>query len=439
VQGARNSAGGRGSVFRRAAFGAAVAALALGPGAPAWAGQENTTVKLPTETDAIAVAINIERVLNGPRGVETRLPGPVADAERVRVGFGLDGSPVKVVDDQRLDLSGVGDFEFKIPGPASDVGALPGSESDPGLRRGSVLWQGFCSGTKSLGARLDLIPGQEEVRLPIRLVLSMTVDGKPVRPGPPVSGELHLQLNVVNNSVVPIQVVDGTVDPARGAAVLDAIRDDLRAGRRPAPGSGGVPESIELANPSFRTTELAAPTQVSGSIRLPSRRVVFESASGVRPGGARVIGVAFDALLGGGRPLRHTVELTAQVRGLRLPKIQMTAEPALPSTASLAPPSGRSWAEAVRTPGAVDGESMTALIFDTMWSVARLRQFDAYLGNPDATGPASTVYRFVLAPPPPGASGPPAGSNSGGPLRTAAAAAVALALLLGALVAWSRS
>ncbi|MFL5797299.1 MAG: hypothetical protein ACJ77A_05130 [Actinomycetota bacterium] len=430
---------GRGSVCRRVAVGAAVAALAVGPAATARAEQGTTTVKLPTATDAIAVAINIERVLNGPGGVETRLPGPVADAERVRVGFDLDGSPARVVDDQQLDLSGVGDFEFKIPGPASDVAALPGSESEPGLRRGSVLWQGFCSGTKSLGARLDLIPGQEEVRLPIRVALSMTVDGKPVEPGPPVSGELHLRMIVTNNSAVPIQVVDGTVDPARGAAVLDAIRDDLRAGRRPSPGTGGVPGSIEVSGATFRTVRLEAPSRVRGSIDLTARALHLERTSGVS-GVAPAGTVAFDAVLGGGRPLRHTVELTARVRDLRLPAIGLSVEPALPSPQVLAPPTSSTWERGVRTaPGTFDGRRMAALILDTMWRTARLRQFDAYLGNPDPTGPAHTTYAFELSPPPRVAAAPPVPASDHGPLGTVAVAAVALLLLLGAVVAWSRS
>jgi hypothetical protein len=83
---------------------------------------------------------------------------------------------------------------------------------------------------------------------------------------------------------------------------------------------------------------------------------------------------------------------------------------------------------------------MTQLILETMWRVARLRQFDAYLGNPDPTGAARTSYRYVLAPPPPNASGGSAATpSSGGPLGTAAAAAMLLLLLLGAVVLWSRS
>jgi hypothetical protein len=428
-----------GRAVRRIACGAAVAGLALGPVAPAMAGTETTRVKLPTETDAIAVAVNIERILNGARGVETRLPGPVTDTERVRVGFDLDGSPVEVVDEQRLELSGVGDFEFKIPGPASDVTALPGSESEPGLRRGSVLWQGFCAGTKALGARLDLIPGQEDVRLPVSVHLSMTVDGTPLEPGKTVSGELRLVLTVTNNSVVPIQVVDGAVDPARGAAVLDAIRAVLRSGRRPVPGSYGVPASVGLSQTAFRTAQLDAPARVRGSIQIPGRSVVDERVSpGVRVRGDTA---TFDAVVGGGGPLVRRISLTARVRDLRLPRISLSVVPTPPPAGTLAPPAGRTWNAAVRNdPGAMDAQRMVRLMFDTMWRVARLRQFDAYLGNPDPTGAAQTTYRYVLAPPPQGlVTGRPPAPSSGGPVGTAAAAAVLVLLLLGAVVAWSRS
>ncbi|HXJ67009.1 MAG TPA: hypothetical protein VNN79_24910, partial [Actinomycetota bacterium] len=116
-------------VMRRALAGGAAAFLALAPTVAASAAPTPTmsassasaapptpsgatTVKLPTEKDALAVAVNIERILNGSAGIETRLPGPVADDERVDAGFGLNGSLVSISDAQRLSLSGLGDFEF---------------------------------------------------------------------------------------------------------------------------------------------------------------------------------------------------------------------------------------------------------------------------------------------------------------------------------------
>jgi len=421
---------------------AAVMVVALAPVLPAEAADEAVPVRLPNQTDALAVAVNIERILYGAQGVETRLPGQVADAERVRTAFGLDGTLVAVSDDQRMDLSGVGDFEFKIAGPATDVEALPGSETEPGLRRGSVLWLGFCSGSKSIGARLDLIAGQEQPRLPIAVALEMTVDGKPLDPDRTVSGLLHITMTVTNNTPLPINTVDGDVGLRQGAATLDAIRANLAAGRRPVPGEAGVPMRIDLSNTAFRTADLEAPINVNGRIDIPARSVHVTDATGFGEGATdagAVDALSFQTTLGGGRPLRHTVELSAQVRGLRLPSIEIGASSGMPAVSSLAPPVGATWSQGVREdPSAFDANAMTVLIMDTMWSVARLRQYDAYLGNPDPTGPARTAYRFSLAPEQ-ATVVTTTGTASGGPVRTLAGVAVALVVAVGGLVLWSRS
>ena len=398
-----------------------------------------TSVKLPTEKDALAVAVNIERILNGSAGIQTRLPGPVADDERVDAGFGLNGSLVSISDAQRLSLSGLGDFEFKIAGPATDVEALPGSESEPGLRRGSVIWQGFSGGSKSLGALLDLIPGQEVVRLPVRVSLAMSVDGKPVEPGHASTGQLHLRLTVTNNSPLPLQVVDGDIGLEEGAAALDAIRAELAAGRRPEPGAAGVPESIALTDPAFRPTNLEAPFQVEGTISVQASRWTLDHATGAAASPNASGALTFSALLGGGSPLSHTVDLTATVRDLEVPAIAIRGTPAPPSADSLAPPAGSTWSEGVRTdPSKFDPRTMTGLIVDTMWRTARLRQFDAYLGNPDPTGPASTVYRFALS----AVSAPvntPVADAGTGVMGAIAGAALAIVVVGGAIVLWSRS
>jgi hypothetical protein len=156
-------------------------------------------------------------------------------------------------------------------------------------------------------------------------------------------------------------------------------------------------------------------------------------------GGAPAGVVPFAATLGGGNPLAYTVDVTARVRGLRLPSITIDAHSGLPSPASLAPPAGATWGAGVRSdPAAFDPREMTALIMDTMWRTARLRQFDAYLGNPDPTGPARTEYLFVLSPAKPAVATVPAPA-SGGPIRVLAGVGVAVVLALGAVLLWSRS
>ena len=177
--------------------------------ASAAVGQERT-VRLPTELDAMAFTPWAQTLLfdqwnpsNTPssaanRGIETQLPGPVADQEQVNVGLHTDGSISQVVVSQRLILSGLGDFQFRVPGPARDVSALPGSATNPGLRKGSVLWQGFSSGREVLAAEVDLMPNLERDRLPLEFGIDMSVDGQTLEPGKKKSGPFQLNLRVSN-------------------------------------------------------------------------------------------------------------------------------------------------------------------------------------------------------------------------------------------------
>jgi len=83
---------------------------------------------------------------------------------------------------------------------------------------------------------------------------------------------------------------------------------------------------------------------------------------------------------------------------------------------------------------------MLALTLDTLWRVARLRQFDAYLGNPDVNGTSTSEYAFRLAPPlqrpEVRASAAPVTAS---PATTLAAILVIIILGVGLAVAWARS
>jgi hypothetical protein len=104
-------------------------------------------------------------------------------------------------------------------------------------------------------------------------------------------------------------------------------------------------------------------------------------------------------VVGAGRDSSETITVRGTATGLDVPALTLQAEAALPGPAALEPPSGDSWSGAVAAdPGAADGRAMTALAMRTLWAVAWLRQVDAYLGNPDPTGPASTAYAYELNP-----------------------------------------
>ena len=399
------------------------------------------SLPLPRPTDLPAVITSIERIVNAGRAVETRLPGSVNDREEVAVGLGADGAPMAVAVSQVLKLRGLGDFVFKVPGPAGDVEALPGSSNQPGLRAGAVLWQGFSPGTKTLAARVELDPKLEQDRLPLRFAIQGTVGGRPWIPGRPATGAFDLRLTITNASAIPVIVAAAEADPAAVAPALDAVAAAIRAGDRPVPGEGDVPARVAAIG-SVRTREeqIEAPFEATGSLRFPTGSLTGVTVDGGRAtedaGGTRI---GFGAHLGGGTPLSTTIRIRGTAHDLRLPQLDVTAEPALPVASSLAPPEGSSWAAfAAKHPDRATGETMLGLLMHMTARVARLRQYDTYLGSPDATGPAAATYRFTFAPP----AQPAAAVAPTAPFRPAVGVAgglVGILLLVLALEWWARA
>jgi hypothetical protein len=400
------------------------------------------TVELPTEIDALAFAPNSETILFGQLGIETRLPGPVDDEEQVVVSLSTDGSIGRVQVTQRLSLSGTGDFSFKVPGPARTVEVLADSGEQPGLRKGALLWQGFSSGQKLLGARVDLFPGEEAHRLPIRFSLRMTVGGRSLEPEATASGPFELTLGIENNSAVPIEVTDAPADPEAVAPLLDEIRKALAGHRRPIPGQRGIATSVRVEGQTTgKTKMIEVPFRVEGELRFP-----IGSMTDVRVDGgetatdARSTVVRFHTQVGGGSTDPFRLRVTGVARGLGLPSLEMTGGPALPLARLLRPPVGRSWARAVAlAPSRVDGRRMVGLAMEVLWQVARLRQFDAYLGNPDIDGSSTSSYTFRLAPVVRVALVPPAGPVRARPVTIVVAVLLLALILLGLAMAWAHS
>jgi hypothetical protein len=410
------------------------------PGQPA--GAASGTVRLPTELDALAYAPNSETILFGSLGVETKLPGTVQDLEQVSVGLSSDGSisDVRVV--QHLTVTGIGDFSFKVPGPARDVRVLPESASTPGLRKGALLWQGFSPGTKILAAEVDLFPGQEAERLPVAFSLRMAVDGRPLTRGVPASGAFRMTLEIRNNSAVPIRIADAPADPARLAPLLDTLRRLLASGRRAAPGRDGVPASVETTGPAATRQEaVEVPFVVHGEVVFPPGSLSLTDVGGaVARTDAQGLHVDFDAQVGGGAPQKAVVDIQGRATALGIPRLEMTGRPALPLAGPLRSPVGGSWARALAlAPSRLDGRRMLALAMDVLWRVARLRQFDAYLGNPDVNGTSTSSYTFRLASPVRRVVTRAPGAPRAAPATIAAAVLIILLLVAATAVAWSYS
>jgi hypothetical protein len=330
-----------------------------------------------------------------PGEVANRVPGPVDDVEDVRVGVGPDGAPTSVVVDQQLTLSGVGDFSFKEPGPAIDVVAPAGAGSRPGLRRGSVIWEGFSPGGKTLAASVTLDPATERSKLPVGITVTRSAAATEVR--------------ITNQTGLPVTVSDG--EPDRSALDVAASRAlaALAAGRAPIGGAGGVPAELPTIAADSPVTGVArdelAPVRVRGTVSVG--------------GGAPV---TVDAVLPSARlpdgMLRVPVAGTAAVH------VDLSVAFVLPDRDRLA--------DAAAPPRA-----RLAALQDVIWQGLRAGAVAAYLGNP-RPGTSSSTFHFISAAAP-GATRTAPRPLKAKPAAIALALAAALAVALAGAAVWSRS
>ncbi|MCA1726511.1 MAG: hypothetical protein LC722_02310 [Actinobacteria bacterium] len=423
----------------RALAAAVVSVLALAIPAAAQAPAE---IRFPRPRDAIALVPGADEILLGAGFEERQFPGRVSDRERVEVGLLPDGTVVGVHVFHRLTLTGTGDFNFRIPGPVRNLEALPETTSRPGLRRGSIIWQGFTAGERVLGAQFDLYPEQEAGRLPIRVSLAITAAGRTLEPGETGDGRFEAVLRLENVTPIATGMAQGEVDPATAADALDAIRAELARGGRPAPGRGGVPRGIPATGEtSFRGAPIEAPILVKGSLHFRLNAGTWSVADrGRRPASGEVT-ATFDRLLGGGKPLATEIRLTGLGRGFALDQLELRATPAPPKASVVAPPDdAASWAELVRAGSAPSGRDMLAVAMETMWRVARLRVYDGYVGTPDPFGFARTTYVYRLAEAPATTTvTAPAPVRALGPFGIALAAIAGMLLLLTVALQWAHA
>ncbi|MFN2589615.1 MAG: hypothetical protein ABR518_02460, partial [Actinomycetota bacterium] len=266
-------------------------------------------MRLPTVRDAVAAA---QAAGLAPIPVQlpgTVVPGTVTDREMVHVGLDPNGAPISVAVSQRLVIAGVGDYFFGVPGPGTSVRALPGSASEPSLREGATVWQGFVSGREVLASRTELAPAAVAHRLPVRVGVQMSVAGRLVRPGRTASGPLTLQFTVANPARLPVRLTTADADPARVAPILDAIRADLARGLAPRPGVGTIPQRLTvLGPPETVVTDVPVPVRIEGVVVAPARSIRMMSIRGAtasREG--RNLALRFAMVLGGGQAATHRI------------------------------------------------------------------------------------------------------------------------------------
>ena len=388
----------------------------------------------PAEQRAQDLTLLKEVGARADRVLVSVVPGPVVNDERVLVGLDGGGGVQRVVVEQRLQLTGEGDYQVRERGPARASEAL-GDEPAPVTKFGAVVWQGFSPGTRELAARLTLDPVLEAARLPLRITASY--DGRPLEPGGHVPAAGTVLVTLTNTTVQPA-TLPTAADAAPGpvAAALDAARAAALAPagpRLPAAGAG-LPAQVPATGEAAGTGSTGVPLRVEGAVSAagadgaPLAVTVTGPATTPTPSGAAVAGTL---------PPGATAELRVVLPGPGRLDLDLTAIPAL-DPRTLDPPGGAaSWAAwAARSPDAAARRAALDLLVTTAATAARATSYSPYLGA-DLPGTGTTTFRFSFAPPEQVAAGRAPLEPKPGAL---VAAGVALLLLLGnAALIWRQS
>jgi len=389
---------------------AAAAALAAAPAAGA------RPLFLPSPTVPLDTKVPLWSTAQ-PGPLQLPLNGRLDSSERVLVDVRPAGEVVGVRVVQRLTVTGTGDYFLTVPAPVRDVRAAPGSQTEPGFRRAAIIWQGFANRRRVLGADAELDPAPAAGALPLRLALTATVDGRPLGADERRTGRLRLELELQNTTAVRTQAFSARpASPAAVRAVAARVVSDVRKGR--------VPEqpTIEVEGPVRpRDVVVHAPLVVTGEVRLPAGALDDAVATGgtvVRRSDG--LALRFSLVLGGAERTRATIALTGTVRGASFPRAVVRAEPSALAAIPIAAREKDPAANAARL----------------LLSLARVRQYDAFLANPAQGGSVEAVYRFRTVERAPVAAAAPS-SDENGAARTAVVALLAVLGVGGLAVLWA--
>jgi hypothetical protein len=304
----------------------------------------------PTLPPGNAVGATPERLAT------SKVPGPVADTEVVRVGVDAAGVPASVSVDQTLMLSGSGDYVIYERGPARSVIPLA-QTAPPTLKLGRVTWEGYVPHAETLAASLGLDPVIEASRLPLQLTVTGT------------------SVTFTNQTVLPGGEIDvAPVPAAELAGPLDLLDDQAKAHvTRPAVAGDGLPTSVGCDG-GHPTGTIAittfAPLRITGSLGAATPPV--------------------DGVLGA---LPATFAVTSFAPSL-------TVAPTL-DPRTLVPPAGfATWAAwAASNPDAAARTAASATLETAAAAAARIREIEPYLAA-DLPGSATTSFHYALQPKP---------------------------------------
>ena len=359
------------------------------------------------------------------------VPGPVTNNERVNVEVASDGTVQQVRDQQRIELSGEGDYHIREAGPARSAVALGGDEP-PVLDLGDIVWQGFSPGRRQLGADLTLDPQIESAHLPLRLALSFAAAaGRRVAIGPsaqlPGPGTVTLTITNTTRQMTVLPTADDA--PAQPvAAALDSARSAARglsAARLPTIRTT-LPAQLPVTGASTRRATQAVPLRLRGELRLTGVARSVAAARVQHPLAVRLDGI-----------LQDSITFNLAIDGAGTLELDLTAAPALEPQPLMPPHGVTTWATwAAAGPSAAERRFALDLLVQTAAIGARAAAYSPYLG-PHLGPEGSTVFHYALAP----AASPVMPTRVLRPRPVPIALTVLAALLLvgGGVVIWRRS
>lgn len=357
-----------------------------------------SSIELPTPAAALAQELDLvcNPLVGGlpERCKRSSVPGPVVNDEMVLVGVTGEGRPGRVLVEQRLLLTKVGDYVIRERGPARSAVPLVADSDPPNTKFGAVVYQGFTPGNRRLGARLTLDAGLEEARLP--LAVSVTFDGgegaQPLAPGGRVPGAGTVRVSLSNQTAQPAELPTGAdADPAALAGPLDAALRFAHAAPGPRlPSTDTVlPRRLTVTSPALRAGTRSVPLRITGSLRLAGATGTVDGPKVTPlPDGGVVAGTLSEG----------TVEFTAQVGSAGTLLMDLTVVPTLDPRLLTPPRQLPSWAAWARSrPPPAERRAALDLLVSTAATGARASSYSPYLGV-DLPGSGSTAFRYSFAP-----------------------------------------
>ncbi len=356
----------------------------------------SSSIDLPSPEAAKVQQSNLITAVGGrpDRLLTSVVPGPVVNDETVQVGLAGDGSVRTVTAEQRLRLTGTGDYAVRERGPARSARSLS-ADPPPVTRRGAVVWQGFSPGSRDLAASLTLDPQIEGPHLPLAVrVTGVSEAGR-------VDAAGTVTLTLTNTTSQPTDLPTATDAPA--AALATPLDRALAVARHPS--AARLPTTEDLLPPKLTVTGGGA---VGGAQAVPLRVVGalhLTGTTGTLSGPATTPDGTFAGTLGGVNGTA-SVTFTLAVTGPGTLALDLTAVNAL-SPVELTPPRGLpSWkAWAASSPPQAERHAALDLLVEVAAAGARASSYSPYLGA-DLKGTGSTTFAFTFAPASQAATGP---------------------------------